>query len=396
MCLIAGPCKVIYQEGYIYDFKERFEEDKYRLLRLFRGVKDGRKKRGQRHELPLILLVLFGGITLGYSTIKDCCIWARKEEKFIHKKLYLKHGIPDETTVSRGIRSCDVESLIRAFRTWFEIMFGMNMDEVASFDGKSMRGLGSEEKIRHIVSLFTHQSKRILGQVAVKEKENEIPAGIRLIRGSNLSGLTIIGDAIHTQKKTTEEIRLNKGEYLLYVKKNQRDLYDEIRLYFEKEGAYEVSSGKEEKSNRNIETRVEATQDSGLMKYMELNGWGSVKVAGRIRRKGWRKRKGQKADVDETVYFISSNDRFSAEDIRKHLRNHWSIENNLHWQKDYNFKEDNHRLSKGNAPQVMTFLRSCCISLFYALSLTSISTTLRMLQVDNTLHKHFLQATHIF
>jgi len=398
MCILP-PCKVIYEKGQIYDFEKQFKLSTYRLIRAFKEVEDGRKKKGTRYEIELILLILFGGITAGYTTIQDCCLWGNAQKEFIHKRIYLVHGIPYDTTVSRALKKLDIDSLITAFRKWIEIMFGSQIDTVASFDGKTMRGISTEEKVRHIVSLFSHNTKQILNQVAVQEKENEIPAAIRLLKGSNLKGMTLIGDALHTQKNTAEEILLHKAHYLLYVKKNQRDLYDDIRLHLEQlklnQTQTDTATLTQQTSNRDITTTVTISQDPQIIWKLQIKGWPEIATIGKLERTGTRTEKGKKHDVQEIVYFITSNKTFTAADIGKHLRNHWSIENNLHWQKDYNFQEDKQHLRTGNAPQVMTFLRSCCLTIFYLLSVHSIATTLHTLQMNQHLHRTFLTAVGI-
>jgi len=102
-----------------------------------------------------------------------------------------------------------------------------------------------------------------------------------------------------------------------------------------------------------------------------------------------------KTAVDETIYFITSKRDLTAKTAAKHLRDHWSIENNLHWQKDYTFLEDRQTLRSGNAPLVMTFLRSVCISLFAACSFASVTTTVANFQKNPSLHHTFFTSAHI-
>jgi predicted transposase YbfD/YdcC len=81
----------------------------------------------------------------------------------------------------------------------------------------------------------------------------------------------------------------------------------------------------------------------------------------------------------------------SAEEIAGHLRRHWCIENNLHWVKDEVFGEDKHTLRRGNAPQIMSFLRSMAISLCNTLKLKSISDTIHNLEKSPSLLGQFLK-----
>lgn len=59
--------------------------------------------------------------------------------------------------------------------------------------------------------------------------------------------------------------------------------------------------------------------------------------------------------------------------------------------KDEVFGEDKHTLRKGNAPQVMSWLRSMVISLCSLLKLRSLSDTMRNLEKSAVLHFQFLR-----
>lgn len=194
------------QDGSLFSFKRRFKHHSVSLLEVFRKVRDGRRKFGKRHELAFILLILFGGITAGYTTIKDCRLWVLHNTKWLHKYIAMPHGIPDERTLSRAIQKLDIDSLVDAFSSWQHILFGHTYSRVASFDGKTMRGVHGANVIRHILSLFTHQTHQILGQIGVQQKENEITAFSRLLEQTMPYGLLLVGDALHTQKETVKDI----------------------------------------------------------------------------------------------------------------------------------------------------------------------------------------------
>ena len=98
--------------------------------------------------------------------------------------------------------------------------------------------------------------------------------------------------------------------------------------------------------------------------------------------------------MNETIGFISSK-VLSAKEVAKHLRGHWCIENNLHWVKDVVFLEDKQTVRLGNAPQIMSFIRSMCISVFNICHLKSISDTIHNLEKSQYLHSRFLHMAAI-
>jgi predicted transposase YbfD/YdcC len=119
--------------------------------------------------------------------------------------------------------------------------------------------------------------------------------------------------------------------------------------------------------------------------------WDDVQTVGLLCRTGTRANKdGTVHAIDETIGVISSR-RLHAKEVAVHLRKHWCIENNLHWTKDVVFNEDRHTLRRGNAPQVMSWLRSMCISLCNALGLQSVSDTIHNLEKSSVLLGKFLK-----
>ena len=99
---------------------------------------------------------------------------------------------------------------------------------------------------------------------------------------------------------------------------------------------------------------------------------------------------GKETVINETVYCISSQE-LTATEVAEHTRSHWQIENNLLWEKDWLFLEDRQTLKSGNAPQVMSFLRSFCLSLFALWQFSSPANAVSNFEKNITLHHTFLR-----
>lgn len=395
------------QDGSLFIFTKRFKKHSQTLIQAFSQVIDGRSKLGKRHPLSLILVILLSGITAGNTTVKDCHLWALHNKKWLGKYFDLSHGLPDARTVSRTIQKVDVDSLILACLTWKRLLYGLDSSEVASFDGKTMRGVHGQDVIRHIVSLFSHGTHQILGQIGVTQKENEIPAFKRLLLDQSecVYGLLLVGDALHTQKETIEQILEAKADYLLFVKGNQERLYQDLELFFSEgrtdETDFQVAKDCQLTRGRDITTGVETVcDDLSFSDYLQSQGWKGVGVVSKIHRFGTREeidertRKKHVKEVDETIYCISSR-RLTAQQVLKVVRGHWCIENKLHWEKDYLFLEDRCTLRTGNAPQVMTFLKSLCLSLFNVWQLASPTTAVSNFKNCTTIHHNFLRMSGV-
>jgi predicted transposase YbfD/YdcC len=147
---------------------------------------------------------------------------------------------------------------------------------------------------------------------------------------------------------------------------------------------------------RDVTTTVTVSHDTELAKYLiQTHEFPGIRTVGVLQRTGSRVSKdGTPAPVNEIIGIISSR-KLQAQEVAKLLRNHWSIENNLHWVKDYVFLEDRQTLRKGNAPQVMTMLRSMVISIGNLIQFHSLSDALHTFQKNQSLHYQFLRMTSI-
>lgn len=366
------------QDGRLFNFKRRFKKKQQSLVALLNRVIDGRSRLGRRHSLPLILIILFCAICAGNTTIADCWLRALHNRKWLEKYIGLPHGLPDERTFARAIAKTDITSLITAFLRFRVLIYGYTPSGVASFDGKTLNGIHGKQFIKHMLPLFTHESHQIIGQIGVDQKENEIPAFHRLLQQVSVVGMLLVGDALYTQKDTVTDILLHHADYLLFAKDNQEQLVADLSAFFADIPFGSVTDTAivyGNKRRRDITTSVTVSHDLQMCEHPGLN-WEQVKTIGKIHRVGKRVTSdGKETTIDETVYCISSL-KLQASGVAEHARNHWQIENNLHWEKDWLFLEDRQTLRIGNAPQVMSFLRSFCLSLFALWQFASPAVTL--------------------
>lgn len=383
------------QDGTLFSLKRRVRNHKTTLLYQFTKVNDGRSSQGKRHPLENILLILFCAITTGCTSITDCWRWAIHNRRLLKQLIDMPYGIPHPTTISYTLQVCDTGSLIMVWNIWIRLIYGIKSDTVVSLDGKTMRGVYGDGIIRHILSLFTHQTHQTIGQIGVSIKENEIPAALRLLEQTAVSGLTIIADALHTQKETVRAIRKNHAHYLLMVKENQRELAENIKVAFSDDRLIrDRAVDYQYKRGRAIETIVEISSDPDIIAYISED-WENIAAIGKVHRIGTRTARGATTLINETVFFISDRVDLTAKEASKIIRNHWKIENNLHWQKDNTFLEDRQTLRLGNAPQVMTFLKSMCIGLFSLFDFSSVTEAVANFRMNAGLHQRFLALTAV-
>ena len=404
---------VCLQDGSLCNFNKRIAKQAKPLIAFLAEIPDPRDNQGKRHTLVLILLIVFIAFLRGSKDVKDAHLYALHSRKLFKKLFSMPHGIPDPTTISRVLQEIDPEQIIKAFVSFLKTL-NIPLGSVFSFDGKTQKAVVGKEAVRHMLSFFSHATHLALGQTGVNSKENEIPAFRRLLSQLSQSlpveGLLFLGDALHTQKETVKAILEKRADYLFVVKGNQKELFEAISLAFSEEDAMKNIYNTQNKSSfvknsftsteqrrkRFVTTDVILTHDKQLRSYIKQTyGWEGIQTVGMLKRTGTRISKdGTVTQINETVCFISSR-VLTAQQATIHLRNHWCIENNLHWTKDVVFLEDKQTVRLGNAPQVMSFMRSMCISIFNLCKFKSISDAIHNFEKSVTLHDQFLRMAAI-
>ncbi len=214
------------------------------LMDALADIPDPRKRRGKRHSWHLLLVLLVGGLASGYQSARAIAHWARLHADELHKLLPSLQRIPSEATFLRTLRQLDgalVDRLVTTYSTGLSIATDQSGCIVTphgdvlqgqALDGQTVRGASAHGDKTHLVSLVQHGSAVTLAQTEVASKQNEISATPTLLRGRDLHGTVITGDALLTQRTIAQQIRAQGGHYLLMVKRNQRQLWEDLELLF--------------------------------------------------------------------------------------------------------------------------------------------------------------------
>jgi predicted transposase YbfD/YdcC len=235
---------------------------------------------------------------------------------------------------------------------------------VLSLDGKTLCGTIDLKQTRgvHLLAAYLPQEGIVLFQMEVGLKENEIPVAARLLKCLDLRGKIVTGDALLTQRKLCLQIVQGGGAYLFKVKANQPQLYDDIQRLFTDvpPGADFQRAHTEEKTHGRLEQRTLTT--SSLLKGSVE--WPHLEQVFQLVRRVTVIGTGECSE--ETTYGITSlrSGEASPQRLLKVVRQHWAIENGLHYRRDVTFHEDHSRLRRGRAPQAMAALNNLVLSLF--------------------------------
>jgi predicted transposase YbfD/YdcC len=243
---------------------------------------------------------------------------------------------------------------------------------ILAIDGKDINGAkhGSIGKRTMVLSAIDQKHKVVMGQVTISDKSNEIPAIKPLLKSIAPQGAIITADAIHTQVNTAKFIVESKNDYLFTVKENQKNLLHKIQ-----QANWESKKNPDfsilDKTHGRVVQREITVLDKPNWLYIDFP---YIKQISRIKRI-YTKRNGD--NICEIAFCITSlpKSKLSAKEFLEIIKGHWTIENNLHWQRDYTYKEDKSQVRKKNAPSVMATFRNLVLNIYRFLGITKITQT---------------------
>ncbi len=329
----------------------------------FRKVKDPRINRHKRHQLLDIIVIALCAVLCGAKDWQQIVTFGTERLAWLRRFLKLDHGIPSHDTFERVFDRIDPAAFQQSFQQWVAVLAEHVDIKHIAIDGKTLRGSGQGQLgPLHLVSAWACEHQLSLGQVATSAKSNEITAIPELLQWLDVHGAIVTIDAMGCQKAIADTIVEGGGDYVLMVKDNQPHLLEDIQTAVEQAlengpDAYECHHTQDRGHGR-VENRwyILLPQPQGLRHQDE---WTNLRVVGMCVRE---RQVGTQPPTLESSYFIGSK-RMSAKKYGQVLRNHWRIENHLHWQLDISFAEDANRVQKRHEAENLALLRKLALML---------------------------------
>lgn len=346
------------------------------MLDCFGQITDPRQGHKTEHRLEDILAIAVCAVLAGAESYEDIADYGHCKRDWLARFLALPNGIPSHDTFRRVFMLIDAGHFEACFLDWTRAAFNVpaNDEEFThiAIDGKTMRRSFDRRKglsPLHVVSAFSTGSGVTLAQRVIADKSGETTVLPALLSGLELKGSLISLDALHCHKATIEAILACEADYLIALKGNQKKAHREVQRYF-KENAFDVpakirpiADAFDASHGRTTRRRALVCEDISALETMKgwpklaqvmavetitsinnIHGGGSSKVTADIR------------------YFLTSADA-SPTVIAAAVRNHWAIENSLHWVLDVGFREDDSRIRDRNAAANLSVLRKIAINL---------------------------------
>ena len=324
-----------------------------KLIERVGNIQDPRRQYGYlQHKLVTIIVIAFCAIICGAEDYEDIEEFGNIRKEWLTKFLVLENGIPDKDTFRRVFERLIPSEVAQCLYGWLD-----NRDskgKTVNIDGKTICGSKNiSHEAYHVVSAWVSENQITLGEITIDEKSNEITAIPKLLDLVDVSGSTVTIDAMGCQTDIAKKIIEKEADYCLGLKGNQSNLHENVKLYFENVPS-EQNTVTREKDHGRIEKR-EYFLETDIDWLWQKTDWAGLNAIGAVKSTVYEKG----VTREETRYFITTLtdvNRF-ADAVRKH----WSIENQLHWQLDVTFGEDNAKTRKDNSPLNWNVMRKTAL-----------------------------------
>ena len=346
-------------------------QDAVNLLRFFDDLPDPRSMVNRLHRLGDVIVIAICAVLANADGPTAIAHWAKLNAAWLRRHLALPNGIPGKDTFRRVLGLLPPAAFQQCFQQWLQTLqvpaddASENKRHIA-IDGKALRrshdrknGLGP----MHIVSAWASDFGISLGQVATEEKSNEITAIPQLLEVIDVEDAIVTIDAAGCQKTIAAKIVDGKGDYVLALKGNQEKLFQDVELLM-------LAHMQDDFAGCPVSRHVEVEQGHGRLEsrtYYQMTApsylhgraeWKKLKTIGAAVRV-YEENGIEKRDIR---YYISSLRR-NGQQFAHAVRNHWGIENSLHWSLDMTYREDESRVRNRRFADNLSWLRRLTLSL---------------------------------
>jgi predicted transposase YbfD/YdcC len=337
-----------------------------RFAECFSPLVDPRRNQAQ-HDLTEMLFIALLATLCGATSCCDIAVFGRAKEALLRTILVLEHGIPSHDTFSRVFRLLDPNSFEKVFRRFTKAFAATTkIKGVVAVDGKALRRAydsGRSHMPPVMVTAWSAKTRMALANV-LAPGNNEAAGALQLIALLQLKGCIVTADALHCHREMAKAIVERGGDYVLAVKNNQPGLLRDAKAAIaaaERQKAKQATTADAAHGRKERRAAIVAP----VRDMAEKHDFPGFKAVARITSKRGR---------DKTVqrYFLLTQ-CYAPAQLLCIAREHWGIENALHWTLDVVLDEDQARSRKDHAPANLAVLRRLALNIARAHSGTKTS-----------------------
>jgi predicted transposase YbfD/YdcC len=339
------------------------------LIAAFETIEDPRCEWKVEHRLLDILVIAVCAVLGEAESFEDIALYGRCKRQWLEGFLALPNGIPSHDTFRRVLMLVDPDAFERSFLGWVRAVFRPEEGgpRQVAIDGKTVRRSFDRKRGRsplHLVSAYATEGGIVLAQRAAEEKKGELTVLPELLDGLDLRGCLASLDALACHPGIAQRIMARGGDYLLALKGNRKRAHAEVKAWFAANAfalggslrpcfdAFDDSHG------RLVRRRVFACPDAGV--FATLADWPGLKAVLAV--ETIRGIPGRGKVTAEIRHYLSSA-ALPPEALAAAIRNHWRVENGLHWVLDVTFREDASRVRERTAARNLALLRKIALNL---------------------------------
>jgi len=332
------------------------------FLSYFKDLPDHRQCAKVMYPLDEVLLLCLLAVLAGAETITDIARFGDKKLHVLRRFRPFREGTPAHDHLGDILASLDAEQFQACFVAWVASLIGVPQGVVA-IDGKTSRRSKGANGAIHMVSAFAARQRLVLGQVKVADKANEILAIPKLLDMLAIDGAIVTIDAMGCQRAITRKIVDKKADYVLALKGNQGTLREDVELFAAEQKAKDFKDATVTRDKTvdgdhgRIETRA-VTVIHDVAWLQKRHQWPGLKGVVMV---DSRRELGGKIE-HETRFYITSLS-VPASQMGPLVRDHWAVENSLHWVMDMVFRDDECRLRTNHAPANFATLKHIALNL---------------------------------
>lgn len=313
----------------------------------FEEIEDFRVQGRCLHQLNDILGLVLCGIIADCDDFVEIRDYGADNMEVLRQDFgfVFSNGIPSEDTLERVFRHLDQKELEACFKS---LLGDLSLRErQVIVDGKELRSTipnGKKHALVRMVNVWVHDLGLSFGQQQVDQKSNELTAIPALLDLVDCQGSVVTIDAMGCHKDIVEKIRDKGADYVIALKANQGALYEEVHDFLLRRTDILAQHTSMDKAHGRGEIRqVWVCQNLDLVD--ECRHWKDLHTIILVQR---TRLVGDQVQA-QTQFYISSLKQPDPAIFAQYIRQHWSIENNLHWQLDVTFKEDDAKVRHHNA-----------------------------------------------
>ena len=344
------------------------------LKNKLKSLTDIRQKHKTKFKVWDIVICVILAVLFGAESWEDIHDFVDDHYEWLREFLLMTGGIPCSKTYERVfsiIDSKEIESIFNDFIMSFSLDNHTQKD-IIDIDGRVTRGSSRNETIYHdkikplnVLNAYSNNYGICLASEQIDDKTNEIPTIPEILKRFNVRGNIITWDALNTQTTNVKAVTDLKGDYVVPIKGNQGNFYNDLIIYFDEKRLETIKAGNsksgyleyyEKRGSNNI--HYEYYQTSDIKWYFDRDKWKKLNSIGVVKK---TIDNGKEIKV-EYRYYISSL-FVNIELFSRAIRNHWSVENKLHWHLDFTFKEDKNTTVNKKALMNLQLVNKLCLGI---------------------------------